>query len=86
MIPHSIANSIGKQYEILSLILLRSAFEEFAHYDFHAGFEQNLPEILKMFSDGAGALIIFGLTLIFYAFQNTAKLRWNPVIKRYLFD
>ena len=78
VIPHSIANSIGKQYEILSLILLRSAFEEFAHYDFHAGFEQNLPEILKMFSDGAGALIIFGLTLIFYAFQKHRQITMEP--------
>ena len=78
VIPHSIANSIGKQYEILSLILLRSAFEEFAHYNFHENFEHNLPEILKMFSDGAGALIIFGLTLIFYAFQKHRQITLEP--------
>ncbi len=78
VIPHSIANSIGKQYEILSLILLRSAFEEFAHYNFHENFQHNLPEILKMFSDGAGALIIFGLTLIFYAFQKHRQITMEP--------
>ncbi|MFN8429352.1 MAG: hypothetical protein U0V04_05185 [Spirosomataceae bacterium] len=78
VIPHSIANSIGKQYEILSLILLRSAFEEFAHYNFHENFKHNLPEILKMFSDGAGALIIFGLTLIFYAFQKHRQITMEP--------
>lgn len=78
VIPHSIANSIGKQYEILSLILLRSAFEEFAHYNFHENFEHNLPEILKIFSDGAGALIIFGLTLIFYAFQKHRQITLEP--------
>jgi len=32
VIPFSIANSIGKQIEILSLVLLRSSFKEFAHF------------------------------------------------------
>lgn len=32
LFPNSVADSVGKQFEIISLILLRDAFKEFGHY------------------------------------------------------
>ncbi|SDA88909.1 hypothetical protein SAMN03080617_03124 [Algoriphagus alkaliphilus] len=32
LFPDSVADSVGKQFEIISLILLRDAFKEFGHY------------------------------------------------------
>lgn len=74
VIPHSIANSIGKQYEILSLILLRSAFEEFGHSEFPESLTHQLPQIYKMASDGISALIIFGLIHLYYSYQKHRQI------------
>jgi hypothetical protein len=74
IIPNSIANSIGKQYEILSLTLLRSSFEEFAHFEFKQDFFNQLPAVYKMCSDGFSAVIIFGLVHVFYSFQKHRQI------------
>ena len=69
VIPASIANAIGKQIEILSLVLLRSSFKEFAHYNFERPMQSQLDSVLKMISDGAGALLIFLLLSGYYRVQ-----------------
>jgi hypothetical protein len=35
VIPHSISNSIGKQFQIMSLIFLRTSFEELSNLSFN---------------------------------------------------
>ena len=69
VIPQSIANSIGKQIEILSLVLLRSSFKEFSHYRFQVPLQSQLESVYKMVSDGLGALLVFLLLSIYYGVQ-----------------
>jgi len=69
VIPQSIANSIGKQIEILSLVLLRSSFKEFSHFDFHLPVQDQLQPVFKMISDGVGSSIVFLLLSLFYHLQ-----------------
>ncbi len=69
VIPASIANSIGKQIEILSLILLRSSFKEFSHYNFQLPLQSQLESVYKMVADGVGALLVFLLLSVYYGIQ-----------------
>lgn len=69
VIPRSIANSIGKQIEILSLVLLRSSFKEFSHYQFQIPLQSQLESVYKMVSDGVGALLVFLLLSFYYGVQ-----------------
>lgn len=63
VLSQSISSSLVKQIEILSLILLRSAFKQFGDF-----YEQNnwsdLEPIMGMLSDAFGALLIFIIVLI----------------------
>lgn len=54
----SVAKSVGKQFELLSLIFLRSGFKEFSHIN---NFEWNVmsESVFHMFTYGFGALAIF---------------------------
>ena len=64
VLPKSVAKSVGKQFELLSLIFLRSGFKEFSHID-HFEWETMSNSVLHMFAYGFGALaifIIFGFT------------------------
>ena len=60
----SVAKSVGKQFELLSLIFLRSGFKEFSHIkDFQ--WDKMSDSIMQMFTYAFGALtifIIFGFT------------------------
>ncbi len=69
VIPQSIANSIGKQIEILSLVLLRSAFKEFSHFNFDLPIQNQLQPIYKMISDGLGSSVVFILLSAYYHLQ-----------------
>ena len=69
VIPDSIANSIGKQIEILSLVLLRSSFKEFSHYHFERPLQSQLESVYKMVADGGGALLVFLLLSLYYGVQ-----------------
>jgi hypothetical protein len=70
LIPKSVADSVGKQFEIISLLLLRDAFKEFGHYlgelTWDVGF---LYELLPIVSDAFGAILIFLITGLFYRAQ-----------------
>lgn len=61
-LPCSVSKSLGKQFEILALILIRSSFKEFAVLPepiaFHAG--QNMV-LWRILADGGGAIAIFAL-------------------------
>ena len=74
VIPFSIAKSIGKQIEILSLVLVRSSFREFSHFDFEVPFQNQLDSFYKMVSDGVGALLVFLLLSVFYGIQHHGSI------------
>ncbi len=69
ILPQSVANALGKQIEILSLILLRSSFKEFGEIEVPFVWEESIEQILKMLSDGCGALVVFFLLAYYYRIQ-----------------
>ena len=71
-LPCSFSRSVGKQFEILSLILLRNAFKELSQFPEPITYFGNEEAILRILSDGFGALIIFGLLGYYYLVQAKA--------------
>lgn len=75
LIPKSVADSVGKQFEIISLVLLRDAFKEFGHYLGEVNWEvEFLLELLPIVSDAFGAIIIFFITGLFYRAQKHIRI------------
>jgi len=75
LFPKSVADSVGKQFEIISLVLLRDAFKEFGHYIGEISWEPELLlEILPILSDAFGAILIFFMTGIFYGMQRHQRI------------
>lgn len=69
-LPCSFSRSVGKQFEILSIILLRNAFKELAQFPEPVTFVGNEEAILHIISDGFGALLIFALLGYYYFSQS----------------
>jgi hypothetical protein len=69
VLPRSFSGSMVKQFEILSLILLRSAFKEFKYIEEPLVWDGISENIFHMLSDAFGALIIFGGILVIKHFQ-----------------
>lgn len=68
-IPCSFSKSVGKQFEILALILMRNAFKELSYFPEPITFLGNEKAILNILSDGFGALLIFALLGFYYFVQ-----------------
>lgn len=68
-LPCSFSRSVGKQFEILSLILMRNAFKSLAQFPEPVTFTGNEQAILHIVSDGFGALLIFALLGYYYMIQ-----------------
>ncbi len=75
VLPRSVADSVGKQFEILSIILLRSAFKEFGRISdpvLHGSID--IMELMPMLADAFGALLIFLIIGYYYHFQRHEKI------------
>lgn len=59
VLPKSVSRSLGKQFELLSLIFLRDAFKEFSHLDSFLLWDDTKETILNMLVYSFGALAIF---------------------------
>jgi len=68
-IAQSVSNAAGKQFEIFSLILLRHSFEEFGNLGEPIVWEQARGPVVRMLSNGFGALLIFVVLGFYYAAQ-----------------
>jgi hypothetical protein len=68
-IAQSVSNAAGKQFEILSLILLRRSFEAFAGIDEPLRWAQAHPVIWSMLADALGGLAMFVALGFYYAVQ-----------------
>lgn len=78
VLPRSVADSVGKQFEILSIVLLRSAFKEFGHqYDNVSRESFYDPEFYHMFYDAFGALVIFFLLGFYYKVQLHERITFS---------
>lgn len=69
-LPCSFSRSVGKQFELLALILMRNAFKELSHFPEPISYHGNEEAILRILSDGFGALLIFSLLGLYYMIQD----------------
>lgn len=68
-LAQSVSNSVGKQFEIFSLILLRQSFKGFSHIPEPLIWDTVRSQILHMLSDAGGALAVFVLLGLYYKLQ-----------------
>ncbi len=64
-LPQSISKYIGKQYEIITLILVRRIYYDLANLDFTESWFR-VQSDLQFTYDIIGTIILFGLILLFY--------------------
>jgi len=77
VLPKSFGGSLVKQFEILSLILLRSAFKEFKYIKEPLDWYNISDNIYHMMSDALGAILIFGGILILIKLQKHRNFTEN---------
>lgn len=65
----SVANSVGKQFELLALILLRKAFLQFGTFAEPVTWPSMQDAVLPILSDTVGALLIFVILGFYYPLQ-----------------
>ena len=74
IIPKSISEFIGKQFEIITLITLRSFFHDIADLDLKNSININNPEFISLLYDLIASLIMLCLTILYYKiYQNNRK-------------
>jgi len=74
IIPKSISEFIGKQFEVITLITLRSFFHDIADLDLKNSININNPEFISLLYDLISSLIMLGLTILYYKiYQNYRK-------------
>lgn len=73
MLPKSVAKSVGKQFELLSLIFLRDAFKEFSHIIDFKWISLQEP-IINMVIYSFGAIAVFTILGFTYKLQKHIKL------------
>ncbi|SDF44091.1 hypothetical protein [Desulfovibrio legallii] len=91
VIPSSLSQSMGKQFEILTLILLRNAFKELAHLPEPVSVVNGMQPVYNIAVSGAGALCVY-LCLGLYRrmarrhphFIQTPQLRMGYVLSKKL--
>ncbi len=59
VLPCSVSRAVGKQFEILALILLRNAFKELVYFPEPIDMPNDITPVLPILADAAGALLIF---------------------------
>lgn len=74
IIPKSISEFIGKQFEVITLITLRSFFHDIADLDLKNFIYINNPEFISLLYDLIASLIMLSLTILYYKiYQNNRK-------------
>lgn len=70
-LPCSFSRSVGTQFELLALILMRDSFKQLAYLPEPINLlgEQNQHVVQRILSDGFGALLIFTLLGVYYLVQ-----------------
>ena len=81
-IAQSVAIAVGKQLEIMSLILIRQSFKELTYFPEPIVWDLNSGEVtqrvLYILSDASGALIIFGLLVVYFRMQVFQPISRDP--------
>jgi uncharacterized membrane protein len=79
-IPKSTSKSVGKQFEILALILLRNAFKELTNLPFPIDITGHSDVVISLATNGGGALAVFVLLGAYNHAQRCAPKHWAPEI------
>ena len=74
VLARSVANSVGKQFELLSLIFLRDGFKEFSHFGTDLEWSLIKDSFTNMMIYGFGAVIIFAVIGLNKSLQKHIKL------------
>ena len=83
-LPRSFTHSVSKQFEIISLILIRRIFADIPQIDLKANW-LNTPENLQLVCDVFGVLILFYLIFLFNKGRlNLPKKPLNPNITSFV--
>ena len=77
VLSQSVTNSLIKQFEILSLILLREAFTEFGEFSNTIEWGSLNSPIYFIFSDAFGALVIFLIVILISRIKKSEKITKN---------
>jgi hypothetical protein len=83
-LPCSVSKSVGKQLEILALILLRNSFKELIHFGEPIELAGHMDALYRIAADGTGALLIFLALGFYYRVLRHAPTITDPV-DRYRF-
>lgn len=79
-LPKSTSRSVGKQFEILALILLRNAFKELTNLPFPIDITGHADIVIRLATNGGGALAVFVLLGAYNHAQRCAPKHWAPEI------
>lgn len=73
----SVSQSVGKQFEIFSLILLRQSFEDFSELPEPLKWPTSPDTVLHILSSAAGALLIFAILVFYYRMLQHSPITSN---------
>ncbi|MEY3187432.1 MAG: hypothetical protein RL675_1262 [Bacteroidota bacterium] len=74
IIPKSISEFIGKQFEVITLITLRSFFHDIADLDLKNSININNPEFISLLYDLCASLLMLAFTILYYKiYHNNRK-------------
>jgi hypothetical protein len=74
IIPKSISEFVGKQFEVITLITLRSFFHDIAELDLKNSINIFNTDFINLMYDLCAALVMLSLTLLYYKiYQNNGK-------------
>ncbi|MEY2761273.1 MAG: hypothetical protein RLZZ96_1173 [Bacteroidota bacterium] len=73
ILPKSISEFIGKQFEVITLITLRSFFHDIADIDFLKSFSLSDTHLLSLFYDLVASLIMLLCTIVYYKINANSK-------------
>ena len=76
-LARSVSKSMGKQFEIFSLILLRESFKDFSELPEPLHWPASPDVILHILSSAVGALLIFAILFLFYRMLNHRPITIN---------
>lgn len=85
-LPCSISKAVGKQFEILALIFLRSAFKALADFPEPITVTGHLDGLYVILSDGGGAVVVFALLGVYTLLrrQLDETLRGGPTLFKFV--
>jgi hypothetical protein len=73
IIPNSISEFIGKQFEVITLITLRSFFHDIADFNTSETVDLHNPAFLSLLYDLGASIVMLGMTIVYYKIYNNSN-------------